>query len=60
MSKALSIGGMVVAGLLAVAFGMDLVLGFPFDRANSTMNIGLLVASLTLGYLSFDALRSAS
>lgn len=55
MAKALTITGMVVAGLTAVAFGMDLAIGFPFERASTTMDVGLLVASSILGYLSWNA-----
>lgn len=57
MAKALTIGGMIVAGLLAVAFGMDLVLRFPFNGANATIDVGMLIAGLLLGYLSFNAFR---
>jgi len=57
MGKILTIGGMVVAGLIAVAFGMDLVLGFPFEGANITIDIGFLVVGLILGYLSYNAFR---
>lgn len=59
MAKALTIGGMIVAGLVAVAFGMDLVLGFPFDSANTTISIGMLICGLILGYLSWNAFRDA-
>ncbi|MEM9184964.1 MAG: hypothetical protein AAGB00_00540 [Planctomycetota bacterium] len=55
MAKALTIGGMVVAGLTVAAFGMDMVLGFPFEGANMTIDIGFVVAGLILGYLSFNA-----
>lgn len=56
MGKALTITGMVVAGLTAVAFGMDLVIGFPFDGASAVMDVGLIIASIILGYLSWNAL----
>ena len=59
MGKILTIGGMVVSGLIAVAFGMDLVMGFPFDGANSMIDIGFLLVGLILGYLSFNAFRDA-
>lgn len=55
MAKALTITGMVVAGLAAVAFGMDLVLGFPFQGASMTMDVGSVFAALLLGYLSWNA-----
>lgn len=60
MAKALTIGGMVVAGLIAVTFGMDLVMAFPFDRASTLIDIGFLVVGLIFGYLSWNAFRDAT
>ena len=57
MSKALTIAGMVVAGLLALIFALDLVVGIPFDKASYPMDIGALIAAAVLGYLSWDAMR---
>lgn len=57
MAKALTIGGMVVAALLSMAFGLDLVLGIPFEGANMMIDIGMLLAGLMLGYMSFNAFR---
>lgn len=57
MSKALTIVGMVVAGLVGLVFVLDLAVGIPFDRANLMMDVGALVAAAILGYLSWDALR---
>ncbi len=59
MAKAMTIGGMVVAGLLVVVFGLDLILGVPFDGASIPMDAGFLVSGLILGYMSWDAFRSA-
>lgn len=60
MAKAMSIFGMVVAALMLLAFGLDLVANQPFGGLNATMDIGFVVASALLGYLSFDAFRSVS
>ena len=60
MAKAMSIFGMAVAGLLLLAFGLDLVIGAPFGGANAMMDIGFAVAAAILGYMSFDAFRSVS
>lgn len=57
MSKAMTILGMAVAGLVGLVFVLDLAVGIPFDRANLTMDIGALLAAAILGYLSWDALR---
>lgn len=60
MPKAMSIFGMVVAGLLLLAFGLDPILGIPFGGANTMMDIGFAVCAAILGYMSFDAFRSVS
>jgi hypothetical protein len=57
MSKALTIVGMVVAGLIGLVFVLDLVVQFPFDRASILMDVGALIAAGLLGYLSWDAMR---
>ena len=57
MPKALCISGMVVAGLLLAFFGLDLAIGFPFDGASPTMDIGFTVCSAILGYLSWTTYR---
>jgi hypothetical protein len=57
MSKAMTILGMVVAGIVGLVFILDLAVGIPFDRANMVMDIGALIAAAILGYLSWDALR---
>ena len=57
MPKALCLVGMVVAVLLLLVFGLDLALTFPFHRFSWTMDIGLLLCSLALGYVSWTALK---
>ncbi|TWT77849.1 hypothetical protein Pla123a_16470 [Posidoniimonas polymericola] len=57
MAKAMTMIGMVVAGLLAVMFALDLAVGVPFAAASAPMDIGMLLCSLILGYLSFNAFR---
>ena len=57
MSKALTIAGMVVSGLVALVFAVDLAVGIPFDKASVLMDVGAIVAAALLGYLSWDALR---
>jgi drug/metabolite transporter (DMT)-like permease len=57
MSKALTILGMVVAGILGVVFLLDWILGFPFNGADWRMNLGAVIAAALLGYLSWDAMR---
>jgi hypothetical protein len=57
MPKALCLVGSIVAVLLLLVFGFDLVLGFPFRRASLTMDIGLVLCSFALGYMSWATLR---
>lgn len=57
MSKALTIFGMVVAGLLTLMFTLDLAAGIPFGGAQMTMNIGGIIAGAILGYVSFSTFR---
>ena len=57
MPKALCLVGMVVAVLLLLVFGLDLAVQFPFRRASMTMDIGGVVSSLILGYVSLTTLR---
>lgn len=57
MGKAMTMIGMVVAGLLAVVFALDMAIGVPFASASMPMDIGMLVCSLIVAYLSFNAFR---
>ena len=57
MSKAMTILGMVVAGLVGLVFVLDLVAGIPFGGASMMMNIGAIIGAAILGYLSWDAMR---
>jgi hypothetical protein len=59
MAKALTIFGMVVAGLLALVFIADIAVGVPFAGASWTMDIGAIIAASVLGYLAWDAFRDA-
>lgn len=60
MAKAMSIFGMVVAAIMLLAFGLDLVTGAPFGGASSAMDIGMVLGAGILGYMAFDAFRSTS
>ncbi|MBN2473574.1 MAG: hypothetical protein JXB62_03120 [Pirellulales bacterium] len=57
MPKALCIIGAVIAVLLLLVYGLDLAMGFPFNGANATMDIGMVVCSAILGYLSWATYR---
>jgi len=57
MPKALSIMGMLVAGLLILVFALDLAIGLPFGKASGTMDIGLIIGGGILLYLGWSAYR---
>jgi len=57
MPKALSISGIVVASVLILLFGLDLALKFPFGGASMVMDIGFVIAAITLGYASWTTLK---
>jgi hypothetical protein len=59
MAKAMSIAGMIVAGLLVVIFAADLALQIPFGRAAAMTDVGFLVSGAILGYLAWSAFREA-
>jgi hypothetical protein len=59
MAKAMSIAGMIVAGLLALIFIADLAVTVPFDRKSPITDIGFVVSSLILAYLSWNAFRDS-
>ena len=59
MAKAMSITGMVVAGLLVLVFAADLILGVPFSGYQKPVDIGFLISAGILGYLSWNAFRDA-
>jgi hypothetical protein len=57
MAKAMSIAGMIVAGLVGLMFAVDPILGFPFGGASLLMDIGFVVSAGILAYLSWNAFR---
>ena len=59
MGKAMSIAGMVIGGIVALAFTLDLALGIPFGRKVAMMDIGFAICGGILAYLSWNALREA-
>jgi hypothetical protein len=57
MSKALCIIAIVVSALLVLVFGLDMIIGIPFGKSSVIMDIGFVVFSLILGFLSLTTLR---
>lgn len=59
MAKAMSISGMIVAGLIALVFIADLAIGVPFGGVGKLTDVGFVLSSLILGYLSWNAFRDS-
>jgi hypothetical protein len=57
MSKALAIIGMMIALLILLIFALDMAVGMPFGKANSMMDIGMIIGAGILAYLGFSAFR---
>ena len=57
MPKVLCLTGMVIAILILLLCSLDLVVSFPFQRINTTMDVVFLVCAVILGYLSWSTLR---
>ncbi|MFZ4732171.1 MAG: hypothetical protein ACOYK7_06480 [Pirellulales bacterium] len=59
MTKLLPLTGMVVSGLVGILFLADLAAGFPFRRVSVGLDIGFVIASLILAYLSWSVVEKA-
>ena len=57
MPKALCMSGMVGAVLIFALFLLDLIIGFPFQKASWLMDVGFVVCALALGYISWTTFR---
>jgi hypothetical protein len=60
MPKVLTISGLAVAAIVLVVFALDLIVGWPFDKSRpggTMMDLGFIVASLMLAYMSWSAFR---
>jgi hypothetical protein len=59
MPKAFCIAGAVVAILLVLVFGIDLIPGIgPFGGQEPIIDIGMVVCSAMLGYISWSTYRT--
>ena len=53
MAKSMPFVGMIVSGLVAILFLADLAAGFPFQRVSVLTDIGFIVSSGILAYMSW-------
>ena len=58
MSKSVSFAGMVVSGIVSILFMADLAVAIPFSRVGVLADIGFILSSAILAYLSWSALMS--
>jgi hypothetical protein len=60
MTKAMSVAGMVIGGLVALLFVMDLALRMPFGRiAGVPSDLGMAICGGIVAYLGWNAYRDA-
>lgn len=59
MTKFLPMTGMVISGLVGILFLADLAVKVPFRRVSVPLDVGFLVASLIVAYLSWSVLDTA-
>lgn len=59
MSKFMPLMGMVISGLIGILFLADLAAAFPFRRVSIALDVGFVIASLILAYLSWTLLERA-
>ncbi len=57
MGRVLTILGMVVAVLIFCLFALDLAIKTPFGQAFIGMDIGAIICSAILGYLSWSTYK---
>ena len=57
MAKALCILGIAISALVLIVFGLDLAIKTPFNGASKMMDLGFVICSGVLAYLSWSTLR---
>jgi hypothetical protein len=57
MPKVLAAAGMAISAILLLLFGLDLAIAFPFGGLSGVMDIGFVVCSALLAYLSWSTFR---
>jgi hypothetical protein len=60
MGKAMAVAGMVVGGLVATTFALDLFLNFPFggpSKGGAMSDMGMAICGAIVAYLGWNAFR---
>ncbi len=55
--KLLPLLGMIVSGMIAILFLADLAAGFPFGRTSVVANVGFVLFSAIVCYLSWSLIE---
>ncbi len=58
MSKSVPFAGMIVSGIVGILFLADLAVAIPFSRVSVLADIGFILSSGILAYLSWSTLMS--
>ena len=59
MSKMMPFIGMIVSGLVGILFIADLAAGFPFQRVSVAADIGFVLSSVILAFMSWSIMEKA-
>lgn len=59
MSKLMPFIGMIVSGLVGILFLADLAAGFPFQRVSVAADIGFVLSSVILAFMSWTIMEKA-
>ena len=51
--------GMIVSGLVGILFIADLAAGFPFQRVSVAADIGFVLSSVILAFMSWSIMEKA-
>ncbi len=54
MSKSVPFIGMIFSGIVGILFLADLIAGFPFSRVSLAADIGFILSSCIVAYLSWS------
>ena len=54
VSKKMVVGSMIASGAVVIAVGVDMAVGFPFNKSY-VMDILFLLGAGLVGYMSYDA-----
>ena len=60
MEKWMCLGAMIAAGILLLLFGLDLALGWPFDRAGKVTDILFVVAGAFVLWQGYETWREVA